>query len=65
MVALLGLLAVAGFQNREKIAEALGGRKAGAGGGVESCSAEYATLKHDIPIKEMAKQWNANYFLVS
>jgi uncharacterized protein YidB (DUF937 family) len=27
MVALLGLLAVAGYQNREKIAEALGGRK--------------------------------------
>ena len=25
MVALLGLLAVAGYQNREKIAEALGG----------------------------------------
>lgn len=31
MVALLGLLAVAGYQNREKIAEALGGLKAGAG----------------------------------
>ena len=27
MVALLGLLAVAGYQNRDKIAEALGGRK--------------------------------------
>ena len=27
MVALLGLLAVAGFQNRDKIAEVLGGRK--------------------------------------
>ena len=33
MVALLGLLAVAGFQNREKIAEALGGLKGGLGGG--------------------------------
>ena len=32
MVALLGLLAVAGFQNREKIAEALGGLKGGLGG---------------------------------
>jgi len=32
MVALLGLLAVAGYQNREKIAEALGGRKQGPGG---------------------------------
>src|SRR6186713_2187169 len=29
MVALLGLLAVAGYQNREKIAEALGGRQTG------------------------------------
>ncbi len=36
MVALLGLLAVAGFQNREKIAEALGGLKGGMGGGVGS-----------------------------
>ncbi len=33
MVALLGLLAVAGFQNRDKIAEALGGLKGGLGGG--------------------------------
>jgi len=33
MVALLGLLAVAGYQNREKIAEALGGRRQGAGTG--------------------------------
>jgi len=33
MVALLGLLAVAGYQNREKIAEALGGRRQGAGSG--------------------------------
>ena len=33
MVALLGLLAVAGFQNRDKIAEALGGLKGGVGGG--------------------------------
>jgi uncharacterized protein YidB (DUF937 family) len=32
MVALLGLLAVAGYQNRDKIAEALGGRKQEAGG---------------------------------
>ena len=33
MVALLGLLAVAGYQNRDKIAEMLGGRNAtGAGG---------------------------------
>jgi uncharacterized protein YidB (DUF937 family) len=31
MVALLGLLAVAGYQNRDKIAEALGARNAGAG----------------------------------
>jgi len=34
MVALLGLLAVAGYQNREKIAEALGGLKQPTGGGV-------------------------------
>jgi len=33
MVALLGLLAVAGYQNRDKIAEALGGRKQGAATG--------------------------------
>jgi uncharacterized protein YidB (DUF937 family) len=33
MVALLGLLAVAGYQNRDKIAEALGGRKQVPGGG--------------------------------
>jgi uncharacterized protein YidB (DUF937 family) len=33
MVALLGLLAVAGYQNRDKIAEMLGGPKQGAGGG--------------------------------
>ena len=32
MVALLGLLAVAGYQNRDKIAEALGGRKQGPAG---------------------------------
>jgi len=32
MVALLGLLAVAGFQNRDKIVEALGGLKPGPGG---------------------------------
>ena len=33
MVALLGLLAVAGYQNRDKIAEALAGRKQGPSGG--------------------------------
>jgi uncharacterized protein YidB (DUF937 family) len=33
MVALLGLLAVAGYQNRDKIAEALGGLKQPPGGG--------------------------------
>ncbi|HJV26945.1 MAG TPA: YidB family protein [Aromatoleum sp.] len=33
MVALLGLLAAAGFQNRDKIAEVLGGLKQGAGAG--------------------------------
>jgi uncharacterized protein YidB (DUF937 family) len=33
MVALLGLLAVAGYQNREKIAEMLGARSQGATGG--------------------------------
>ena len=33
MVALLGLLAVAGYQNRDKIAEVLGGRKLEPGGG--------------------------------
>ncbi|HSV19118.1 MAG TPA: YidB family protein [Casimicrobiaceae bacterium] len=32
MVALLGLLAVAGYQNRDKIAEMLGGANQGAGG---------------------------------
>lgn len=32
MVALLGLLAVAGYQNRDKIAEMLGGRKQESGG---------------------------------
>ena len=32
MVALLGLLAVAGYQNRDKIAEVLGGRKQESGG---------------------------------
>ena len=32
MVALLGLLAVAGYQNRDKIAEALGGLNRGSGG---------------------------------
>jgi uncharacterized protein YidB (DUF937 family) len=32
MVALLGLLAVAGYQNRDKIAEALGGGKQASGG---------------------------------
>jgi uncharacterized protein YidB (DUF937 family) len=32
MVALLGLLAVAGYQNRDKIAEVLGGRKQKPGG---------------------------------
>ena len=32
MVALLGLLAVAGYQNRDKIVEMLGGPKQGAGG---------------------------------
>jgi uncharacterized protein YidB (DUF937 family) len=34
MVALLGLLAVAGYQNRDKIAEALGGLKGGPSGGL-------------------------------
>ena len=38
MVALLGLLAVAGFQNREKIAEALGGPKGAPGGGAGGSS---------------------------
>lgn len=33
MIALLGLLAVAGYQNRDKIAEVLGGGKQGPGGG--------------------------------
>src|SRR3712207_2872962 len=33
MTALLGLLAVAGFQNRDKIAEMLGGLSPNAGGG--------------------------------
>ncbi len=33
MVALLGLLAVAGYQNRDKIADALGGLKQGSGSG--------------------------------
>ena len=33
MIALLGLLAVAGYQNRDKIAEALGGRNQEPGGG--------------------------------
>ena len=33
MIALLGLLAVAGYQNRDKIAEVLGGRKQEPGGG--------------------------------
>ena len=33
MVALLGLLAVAGYQNRDKIAEVLGGGKLGPSGG--------------------------------
>ncbi len=33
MVALLGLLAVAGYQNRDKIAEAIGGRKPAPTGG--------------------------------
>ena len=33
MVALLGLLAVAGYQNRDKIAELLGARKQASGGG--------------------------------
>ena len=33
LVALLGLLAVAGYQNRDKIAEALGGLKQESGGG--------------------------------
>src|SRR5688572_20035331 len=32
MIALLGLLAVAGYQNRDKIAEVLGGRKQEPGG---------------------------------
>ena len=32
MVALLGLLAVAGYKNREKITEMLGGAEASAGG---------------------------------
>ena len=32
MIALLGLLAVAGYQNRDKIAEMLGGQKQGTGG---------------------------------
>jgi hypothetical protein len=32
MIALLGLLAVAGYQNRDKIAEMLGARKQEAGG---------------------------------
>ena len=34
MVALLGLLAVAGYKNRDKITEALGGLKQGQGGGL-------------------------------
>ena len=34
MVALLGLLAVAGYKNRNKIAEAFGGLKQGPGGGL-------------------------------
>ena len=33
MIALLGLLAVAGYQNRDKIAEVLGGRRQEPGGG--------------------------------
>ena len=35
MIALLGLLAVAGYQNRDKIAEVLGGLKRQPGGGPE------------------------------
>ena len=38
MVALLGLLAVAGYQNRDKIAEMLGGRGQGAAGGAGDAS---------------------------
>ena len=34
LVALLGLLAVAGYQNRDKISEALGGQRQGPGGGL-------------------------------
>jgi uncharacterized protein YidB (DUF937 family) len=36
MIALLGLLAVAGYQNRDKIAEVLGGRKEPHGGPAQS-----------------------------
>jgi uncharacterized protein YidB (DUF937 family) len=42
MVALLGLLAAAGFQNRDKIAEVLGGLKQGAGGEPGATSAPTA-----------------------
>ena len=40
MVALLGLLAVAGYQNRDKIAEALGGRKQEPAGGTRQQSSQ-------------------------
>ena len=38
MIALLGLLAVAGYQNRDKIAEVLGGRKQEPGGPADTTS---------------------------
>ena len=42
MVALLGLLAVAGYQNRDKIAEVLGGLKQPAGGGAPGDNDQHA-----------------------
>ena len=40
MVALLGLIAVAGYQNRDKIAEVLGGMKQAPGGGSDPNNAQ-------------------------
>ena len=43
MVALLGLLAVAGYKNRDKIQELLGGRQGASGGGLNAQPAQQGT----------------------
>ena len=61
MVALLGLLAVAGYQNRDKIAEMLGGLKQepGGGSGLNSQQAVWAACSAIWAGSSAVRVWEA------